>query len=211
MLRKYSNQVDWKVGLFFGQLGWASKSHSSKGNLSEKVAQGNLVKYPWGICKSLSSKSNLLKEVTQGLCTKRILSIFMLCLQLWVQLVSKSTNFAIVIVVVLHVPKSQSLLVTNVTKSWHMPICSCKCDYYAFWMKNWMRDELMSTIFYHIQWQMKKIVFAKIVCTIELTCPFSVASTIIYNNKVVHTMRKLCMLPTCLFNCNLVLLNTFLL
>jgi hypothetical protein len=27
------------VGLFFGQLGWASKSHSSKGNLIEKVAQ----------------------------------------------------------------------------------------------------------------------------------------------------------------------------
>jgi hypothetical protein len=31
---------------------------------------------------------------------------------------------------------------------------------------------------------------AIIVCTIKLTCPFSVASTIIYNNKVVHTMRK---------------------
>ncbi len=68
----------------------------------------------------------------------------------------KTTNFAIVIVVVLHVPKSQTLLITNVTKSWHMPICNCKCDYYAFWMKKFMRDELMSTIVYHIQWQMKK-------------------------------------------------------
>jgi hypothetical protein len=150
LLRKYSNQVAWRVGLFFGQLGWASKSHSSNSNLIKKVAQGNLVKYPWRIRKSLSSKNNLLKEVAQGLCTTRNLIHFMLCLQLWVRLVSKSTNFAIVIVVVLHVPKSQTLSITNVTKSWHMPICNCKCDYYAFWMKKLMRDELMSTIVYHI-------------------------------------------------------------
>jgi len=46
LLGKYSNQVAWRMGLFFGQLGWSSKSHFSNDNLIEKVAQGNLVKYP---------------------------------------------------------------------------------------------------------------------------------------------------------------------
>jgi hypothetical protein len=63
LLGKYSNQVAWRMGLFFGQLGWASKSHFSNDNLIEKVAQ--------------------------GLCTTRNLIHFTLCLQLWVQLVSK--------------------------------------------------------------------------------------------------------------------------
>jgi hypothetical protein len=51
-------------------------------------------------------KTTCLRKLPKDYALQEILSIFKLCLQLCVQLVSKSTNFAIVIVVVLHVPKS---------------------------------------------------------------------------------------------------------
>ncbi len=76
-----------------------------------------------------------------------------------------------------------------------MPICSCKYDYYAFWMKK--MDERWINVNHSLSHPMKtekQVVFAIILCTIELTCPFSVASMIIYNKKVGHTMRKSCLL-----------------
>jgi len=73
-------------------------------------------------------------------------------------LVPKSTEFVTTIVVVLYVLELQTLLVINVTKFWHLLLCSCNCDYLLqlLCISNEKVDEkwihVNSTID-HIQWQ----------------------------------------------------------
>ncbi len=45
------------------------------------------------------------------------------------QLVFKSIKFMIALVITLYVTKSHALTSIGVIKFWHMPICSCKCNY----------------------------------------------------------------------------------
>jgi len=83
----------------------------------------------------------------------------------------------ITIAIVLHVTKSQALIVMSVTEFWHALIYSCKCDYllWALCILEKKVDEKWAHINHSQshQWQMtNKLLFAPDVCTIEFMCQF---------------------------------------
>lgn len=96
---------------------------------------------------------------------KKVLSFPTLRLWLAIWLVLKSINFATLIVAVPHVPKLQALAITNVAKFGMCQFVVANIIIYynccTYWMKKWMKSELISIIVDHIQWQIENIFLNK--------------------------------------------------
>lgn len=111
--------------------------------------------------------------------TMNFLTVSSLCLWLLTWLVFKSTEFVATIVVILCALKLQTFLVTNVTKIWHLLVCSCNCDYLLelLCILNEKVDEKwihVNSIIDHIQWQTSFFTLA--ICIIELACQIFISA-----------------------------------
>jgi hypothetical protein len=114
--------------------------------------------------------------------TKNIVH-FNLMLQLLVQLVFKSIKFMIALVITLHVTKSHARTFIGVIKFWHVPICSCKCNYLLWllymhfgWKGEWKVHSCQS---YFITSNDKQV-FTNAICPIEFTCQFLISCVVIH-------------------------------
>jgi hypothetical protein len=103
--------------------------------------------------------------------------------QLLVQLVFKSIKFMITLVIALHVTKSHARTFIGVIKFWHVPICSCKCNYLLWllymhfgWKGGWKVHSCQS---YFITSNDKQV-FTNAICPIEFTCQFLISCVVIH-------------------------------